>query len=298
MMMHRRSFLKVMGGTALLSFTPISLGIRRVGAQETTDLAALGLPALTVTLTDDGYSVSPETTPAGWTLVTFVNQQSTGDNSANIMALPPGETAESIMGSMATAIAGGPVPAWAFDATQAGAPWTAAGTSAQGVIRLTAGDWVVFNGGAPYEPVPLTVTGSAATPAAAPALTADLEVTLQEFAFLGLDAPIAAGPQIWKVTNTGEQPHLMTLSTLPEGTTQGQYMDSLMAMMTGTPAAGGIPPDSMRNAGGCAPITTGQSLYLALDLAAGTYGAVCFFPDEATGAPHLAMGMIQVFTVG
>jgi len=297
-MMDRRSFLQVLGGTALLTMTPPALRRRLVAAQGATDLASLRLPELTVTLTDAGYQVSPDTTPAGWTLVTFVNHQSAGDNSADIMALPPGETAESIFGSMATAVAGGPVPDWAFESTLVGAPWAPAGASARGVGLLTAGDWVVFNGGAPYEPIPLTVTEAVATPAAAPALTADVEVTFQEFAFLGLDKPVPAGPRIWKVTNTGQQPHLMNVNKLPDGTTPSQFMNGLMGMMTGTPAADAIPPDSIQNVGGCATISTGQSLYLALDLVAGTYGALCFFPDRQTGAPHVMLGMAQVFTVG
>ncbi len=37
---------------------------------------------------------------------------------------------------------------------------------------------------------------------------------------------------------------------------------------------------------------------LALDLARGTYIALCFVPEEETGAPHALMGMVQVFTVG
>jgi hypothetical protein len=37
---------------------------------------------------------------------------------------------------------------------------------------------------------------------------------------------------------------------------------------------------------------------LALDLAPGTYIALCFVPDEETGVPHALMGMVQVFTVG
>ena len=37
---------------------------------------------------------------------------------------------------------------------------------------------------------------------------------------------------------------------------------------------------------------------LALDLARGTYIALCFVPDEETRAPHALMGMVRVFTVG
>ncbi len=31
---------------------------------------------------------------------------------------------------------------------------------------------------------------------------------------------------------------------------------------------------------------------------AGTYVAVCFIPDPATGKPHAALGMLREFTVG
>jgi hypothetical protein len=230
-------------------------------------------------------------------LVTFDNQQSAGDNSADIMALPPGATIDGIFGAMATAVAGGPVPDWAFQAALAGAPWAPAGASAQAIVHLTAGDWVVFNGGAPYEPVPLTVTQEAAGQAAPPLPPPDVEVALQEFAFLGLDRPIPAGPQVWNVTNPGRQPHLMNLAKLPDGTTQAQFMTNLMAMMSATPSADAGGPEAMQNVGGCSTLSPGQQLYLALDLAAGTYGAICFFPDRETGAPHLAMGMVQVFTV-
>jgi hypothetical protein len=74
-------------------------------------------------------------------------------------------------------------------------------------------------------------------------------------------------------------------------------MEMLMAQPAGSPEAEASPPPSPPAAGGFGSISAGQSLYLALDLAAGTYGAVCFFPDEQTGAPHIAMGMAQVFTV-
>jgi hypothetical protein len=296
--MDRRSFLQLVGGAAVLSLTPLKLGYRLAGAQEAKKLAGLGLPELTVTLTDSGYRVSPETTPAGWTLVTFENQQSVGDNSADIMMLPPGETAESIFGAMATDVAGGPVPDWAYKATMIGAPWAPAGTSAQAVVHLTAGDWVVFNGPGPYEPVSLTVTEGDGSPAVPPTLTADLDVTMQEYAFVGLDKPVPSGQQLWKVTNDGQQPHLMVLSHVPRGTTQQQLLKSFSAMMTGTPTPDAIAPDSVKNLGGCSTLSVGQSLYLALDFAAGTYGAVCFFPDEQTGAPHVLMGMAQVFTVG
>lgn len=297
--MDRRSFLHLLGSTTVLGLGLTRLGSRSVRAGEATDLAGLGLPELRITLTETEYRVSPATTPAGWALVTFENRQRAGDNSADIVLIPPGESVERLLDVVATPTAA--PPAWAYQTTLAGAPWAPAGTSAQAVVLLTAGDWAVLSP-APLTPASLTVTAGDGAPTEPPGLTADVDVTMQEFAFVGLEEPVPAGRQIWKVTNAGQQPHLMTLGPLPDGTTQARFMDDLGAAMTDPSAADAPDPGSMLaglpTASGSSTLSVGQSLYLALDLAPGTYGAVCFFPDRQTGAPHLLMGMAQIFTVG
>jgi hypothetical protein len=293
--MHRRRFLRLAGGATALSLGLTRSGSHLVYAQEGSKLANLGLPELTVTVTDTAYEISPAEIPAGWTLMTLVNQQSAGDTGADVFKLPEGQSAEDFLEGIAE-ITGAP-PAEIYESLFAGSPWTAAGTSAQAVVNFSTGEWLLFAGPEPLTPAVLTVTEGAGTPAAPPDLTADLDVTLKEFTFEGLGEGVSAGPQIWKVTNTGEQPHLMIFSPLPPGTTQEQFMEMVMAEPSGTPEAEASPPPGPPAAGGCGTISAGQSLYLALDLAAGTYGAICFFPDQQTGAPHLAMGMALVFTV-
>ena len=292
--MNRRVILRGMGGAAATALGFSRFEGRLAEAREATDLASLGLPELTITVNETEYQVSPATTPAGWTLLTFVNQGA-GDNSADVMLLPSGETIESLMATLASQTAA--PPAWIYETTFAGAPWVPAGASGQAVVLLSAGEWVAFSP-APLTPASLTVTAENATPVAPSGLQADREITMQEFAFLGLDEPVAAGPQVWEVANEGQQPHILSISQLPAGTTQAQYMDSMMAMMSGTPEAGGLDLANLSILGGCSTVSRGQSLYLPLDLEAGTYGAICFFPDEETGAPHVLMGMAQVFTVG
>ena len=233
--MHRRAILRAAGASAALA-----LGYSRFTgipayARQATDLAGLGLPELTITVTETGYQVSPQTTPAGWTLVTFENQ-GPGDNSADVMLLPPGETLESLFAALAAAMESPTAapPGWIYEATFAGAPWARTGSSAQAMVLLSAGDWAVFSP-APLTPATLTVTGENATSVEPPSLRADREVQMQEYAFLGLDDAGPAGPQVWQVTNTGHQPHFITFSELPPGTTQAQFMDGVMAMMSGTP---------------------------------------------------------------
>ena len=291
--MNRRHFLSVTAGAAALSLGLAHPGPRQARARQAVDLSSLGLPELTVTQTDEGYSVSTESTPAGWTLLTFENRRSAGDASADILLLPEGQTLDSLLATLSPDPAATP-PAWAYEATLVGAPWASPGGSAQALIHLSEGDWVVFSP-APGMPATFTVTAADGS-VSAPGVTADVEVTMQGMAFLGLGESLAAGPQVWKVVNAGPQPHLMTFSPVPPGTTQAQFLDMIVGSMSATPVGdpgGDVPPTT----GGTATLSNGQTIYLALDIPAGTYGAVCFFPDRDTAAPHVMLGMAQVFTV-
>jgi hypothetical protein len=291
--MNRRRFLSLTAGATALSIGLAHPASHQALARQEADLASLGLPELTVTQTDEGYAVSPATTPAGWTLLTFENQLSSGDSSADVMLIPEGETLDSLFASISPDPTA-PPPAWVFEATLVGAPWAPSGGSARALIHLSEGEWVAFSP-APGAPATFTVTASDAA-ANAPEVAIDAEVTMQDMAFLGLDEPLAAGPQVWKIANVGPQPHLMSFSPVPPGTTQDQFFEMMVGSMSATPTgepAGDVPPTT----GGTATLSNGQEIYLALDLAAGTYGAVCFFSDQETGAPHAMLGMVQVFTV-
>lgn len=291
--MDRRRFVQLMGGTAL-SIEAMAMGYGRGRAQEAADLTALGLPEVTITLTDTGFEVAPATTAAGWTLVTFNNQQSGGDNSPDIMRLPEGETLDGLLELLAAMSPESAPPEWIYETTFAGGPWIAAGASARAVVRLIEGEWAVFSP-EPLAPAALTVTAGDAAAAPPAGLSADREVEMGDFFFAGLEETVPVGRQVWKVTTTGEQPHLMTIGPVPEGTTQEQLVEGFAAMMAGTPPPAGDAA-APANVGGCSTLSTGQSLYLDLDLAAGTYGAVCFFPDLESGAPHVMLGMVSVFT--
>lgn len=110
-----------------------------------------------------------------------------------------------------------------------------------------------------------------------------------DFAY-GIPASIPAGQQLWKVVNEGAQPHEMLLAQLTPGATA---MDFAMAAFD--PAASGPPPG--QPIGGLQAIMPGSSAWLELDLAPGTYAAICFVPDPESGQPHLARGMISEYTV-
>jgi hypothetical protein len=132
---------------------------------------------------------------------------------------------------------------------------------------------------------PIVVTGDAPATAADPA--SDAEIEMKDFAFTAPDK-VAAGHHTWKVNNTGKQPHEMSLIKLAEGKT----MADVMAFMQ---APEGMPP--FVEAGGLQAINPGATAWMDLDLTPGTYVAVCFVPDPASEAPHLALGMMRPILV-
>jgi len=295
-MMDRREFLRVTGGATIFGLALPTILRHGASAQGTTSVAELGLPEIEITMTDAGFQVSPSETPAGWTLITFTNSSNEEEDAPDLMLLPAGMTADDVVNALATPEAA--APSWVYQTTFAGGPFAGKGKTTQAVSNLTEGEWYVFSGGEPqFAGTALTVTPASSASPAAVSITADVEVSLQEYAFVGLEKPVPAGAHVWKVTNTGEQPHIMIIFPIPAGTTTEQVRASVMTMMTGTPEAGAVDLGNAPSAAGCSTISKGQSLYLPVDLAAGTYGAVCFFPDEQTGAPHAVMGMETAFTV-
>jgi len=62
-------------------------------------------------------------------------------------------------------------------------------------------------------------------------------------------------------------------------------------------AGGQVGPQPFDFTGGVAAVRAGHSGWVDLDLAPGTYMAVCFLPT-ADGTPHALLGMISTFQVG
>lgn len=120
---------------------------------------------------------------------------------------------------------------------------------------------------------------------------ADQTVQMVDFAF-ALPADIQAGPQTWEVINSGEQIHHLVLTRLQDDKT----MEDLQAFMEG--GEQGEPPVDI--IGEVNPLSSGVANYVNFDLTPGTYIALCFMPDHtgnATGVPHVALGMIQTFVI-
>ena len=169
------------------------------------------------------------------------------------------------------------------------------GTSRSFGATLAAGSYLLIGSAEPLE-------GGALPPSSHQAVTvsegeaqrlppqADVTVTMLDFAF-ELPPRLSAGEQLWEVVNLGEQVHHLVLFKLREG----KSMNDVMAFME---TFEGEPPAD--EAGHVGVISPGGRNYVPFDLTPGDYFAICFLPDhrgEASGEPHVALGMIQAFTV-
>lgn len=119
---------------------------------------------------------------------------------------------------------------------------------------------------------------------------ADVTVQMVDFAF-ALPPDIRGGEQVWNVVNAGQQLHHMIVFQLAEGRT----MEDVMAFVQ---SEEGEPPGEQVAYVGI--MSSGQSVYQTVDLSPGEYVALCFMPDhlgDATGMPHVMLGMAQSFTI-
>ena len=277
--------LAVPGGVVAQDATPAALE---------SALAALGYPELLVRVIDDAYEMPETSVPAGMTLIILENA---GEESWHgfLLKVPDEVTDEQI------AVDLGPEseapPDWLFEATFPGFPGeTLPGQSNCALVDLTPGRYLVIGD----SPQPFEVVGDVATPADSPEAIAppvDGTVRLFDFNFEFPD-PIAPGPQVWEFTNTGPEPHELLLARSPEPVTAEQIME-LMASESeeATPTGGGPSFGDLEQVGGMGWLSPGSVAWTEVDLAPGTYVALCFVPDPETFMPHVAMGMVAVFTV-
>lgn len=253
---------------------------------------AAGAAALEVVATDFAFAM-PETAPAGPTEIT-VRNDGQEDHQAQVARLNTGVTMEQFQGELQN-----PDPSAALGLiTLVGGPTgVAPGESVTTGSDLEPGPHVFLcfisgEDGIPHLAKGMVAALEVTEPAADGALPeGEMELTLQDFAFVGVDT-LSAGQHTLTVTNQGPQPHEATIVKLADGVT----VDALRGMFTATePPPDGPPP--FTSAGGIAGIAAGTTATLDVDLEAGEYAWICFIPDPATGKAHAALGMIGGLTV-
>jgi hypothetical protein len=307
--LNRREFtLGALVASAAFTFPALS---RSASAKQTTDLTTLGLPSLDISLSMSGYEGVPESTPAGRYLVTLSIGDDVEEGAVAFVQPPAGMTAADFLAAVGVGQGGGtpeaspaaeeseedvPLPSFVYKATFAGGVYGAAGTTASAVIDLGEGEWFAWGDDpeAPVAPVIFNATESAPGAPAEPA--ADLKFTLYEFGIM-VEGTMTAGDHIVQVENVGAQPHFLQLEMVPAGTTNDDLTALIESFMSGTPVPGGITESDFTPVTYTPTQSIGISTWRVMSLEAGTYDAVCFFPNAGTGTPHAFMGMHTVFEV-
>jgi plastocyanin len=295
-------FLGVIGVVLALmaGMTTVGLGAR-VQATET-DLAEMGYPELNVVRTADGWE-TPDEVASGLVLLTV---EAAADMGGDVVVVQPsaGVTIEAAREMVKASAGSEEFPDFAYEWTFAGGAIAAPGETERVLLELAAGEWLVVvdvdENPEAADVMPLTVTEGDET-MDSPA--ADTEIELQEYTFNGLPEGATAGRQLWQVTNVGTQPHIIVLANAPFAITMEQVMSLLQMGDEGEiPADLGLTEEQLGqinfDAGYVHVISPGQTVWVEMDLAAGSNIALCFITDRETGMPHAMMGMIGIFEVG
>ncbi len=300
-----KRFLSVLGAI-LLGLIAIGPGLRSASAQieqiqpafSNTVIGTFGLPTLEANGSADGFTFSTTEANAG-KLHVILNSTEGVAVYLDFMQVPDGLD-ETTATEQALLMARDDVPSEGW--TYGGGSFAFGGGSVEFIVDLTPGEWQLAASYMPDSPdggeneimtlTPFTVTD--ATPVATVDVPTDVTLELQDVAFGLSSATVPTGPQIWHVTNTGEQPRQMVLFKTPRGFSSEDFAGFFAGMEAGTPSAEFM---SMIWVGYTAVASPGFGTWLELDLEPGTYTATSWVIDPETQMPALLLGMAESFTV-
>jgi len=245
---------------------------------------------VTITATDYAFG-APDTIPAGLTTFRLVNPGREPHQA--VIAGAPDKTFAEIERALVTAEP--KILDWMTFPVGAGA--VGSGDSSIVTAEMAPGNYLVLC----YIPSPdgkphvvkgmyrrLVVVPAAVGAARADEPTADLTVTLSDYAF-ALSAPLTAGTHTIRVENTGPQLHELTIERLAPGKTLADWRQWVADGMRGTPPT--------EPAGGVTGPTKGNVAWLTITLTPGNYLLNCYVPDVKDGKPHFMHGMVKETTV-
>jgi plastocyanin len=260
------------------------------GATTTTTAAAR--PKVTIEASEYAFVV-PKSIPSGWVDVTLHNNGKEGH-----------QIAFTKLGSMSfaaykTAAGATNVKAFLDTSVFVGGPNNVdPGQSVTATVHLEPGEYGVacFIPAADGKPhaahgMVADVTVAATSESTETAPTADAgTITTSEFTF-GVSSGFT-GKGTVAFTNVGTQVHEAIVVKEKPGKTLAEIKNFFLAQ---TPPPGPPPFDS---AGGVVGIGHKATAYQQMNLTAGKYVLICFFPDPNKGGiPHVLEGMIKEFTV-
>ena len=280
----------------------LALAVAAAGCGETSSDAApsvAGDPAsgevvvattLEVTATDHHFTMSATTVAEGTVPIELVNE-GRSPHQVLVARLAEGQTMDDYL----AAFEGGEVAADELITHAGGVNVVDPGTSGVGYADLAPGTYVVlcFIPGEEGEPhlmdgmiAELDVVADETVPAPSDAVG---EISLVDFGFALPEGGFGEAGT-YRVTNDGSSTHEMAIMRVDDGACLGDVATYLQSGFQGEP-----PVTFTVGAGG---IEAGEDGYIDLDLEPGTYLAMCFLTDEATGKRHVELGMLSQFTVG
>jgi hypothetical protein len=195
------------------------------------------------------------------------------------------------------------MPDWVYEVYQAGGIIALPGQTAQVVLDLTPGSYIVWGGfpDLPQAPVSLTVTGEMPVDLVEPdASVVVSEVNIEGGYAFELEGTLVPGPNVIRIDNTSDQPHFLFIERYPETITLDQVMATLMFdPESGTPAPDMLDESRLQLTVSSSTQSTGTTQWLAVDLEPGSHIISCFVGDpNMDGMPHAFEGMIDVIQVG
>ena len=248
------------------------------------------IPQISIEAADFSFK-APASLPEGWVSVTLTNSGQEPHH-VQFLRLKDGVSMEQFQ----EALKQGEGPALAISTLTGGVGAIAPGQTAQAILNLPAGNYVILcliaspDDHLPHLAKgmisPIVVKAAQGVPAAEP--SPNLTVRLKDFSFT-IPEKLPAGPTTIKVINDGPEYHEFNLLKLAEGKTLqdvAHYME----------APDGPPP--FIAIGGMNGLDVGRTGYVAIDFQPGTYVAICNIPSpKAEGSPHSMLGMIKEFSV-
>ena len=279
------NFLLALGTIVLMAFLLGACG----PASRSEAAPAMGIPEITIRTTEYAFD-APDQVEAGLVSITLENIGQAA-HMAHFIRLNDGVTLEQFN----PAYTQDPESLFSLITLAGGVTTTSPGQQTQVVLDLAEGQYVLASFDSGEDGIsddakgmlkPLTVVARhSQTTIQEPQF--DVPVVMQDFVF-EVPAEIKAGPQMWKISNRGQQPHEFIITRLAPGKT----IEDLKAW--GHTFEGELPAEEIANIRTMAP---GQSMWVTFDLAAGHYVLVCFFPDSTSGMAHAEFGMIAPFQV-
>lgn len=129
----------------------------------------------------------------------------------------------------------------------------------------------------------MTVVPGSAAERAEPAPNADVTVTMRNYGF-EFSGPLRAGRRVLRLENAGPQEHHILLQRLAPGKTKADVERWIARGRTGERPVSPVFFGTSRQ-------SSGETLYVTVDLERGAYLFVCRVPDAGDGRPHVEHGM-------